>query len=126
MSDNKKFGFEDLEVWRKALNFADKVLQLADKIEMDRKHFHMVEQLELCVTSIPMSIAEGKGTHSKKEFDELLHIARGSLYETIALLMIFRRKGWIEEIHLKELKEIGGEVEKEISSLIKSLKDSKN
>ncbi|MBI5605158.1 MAG: four helix bundle protein [Deltaproteobacteria bacterium] len=42
-----------------------------------------------------MKIAEGKGRFSKKEFVQYLYIARGSLYETMTLLEIFKRRNWI-------------------------------
>jgi hypothetical protein len=33
--DEMKFSFEDLEVWKKAIEFAYKVIQLIEKIETD-------------------------------------------------------------------------------------------
>jgi len=71
-----------------------------------------------------MNIAEGKGRYSKKEFIQFLYIARGSLYETIALLIIFRKKNWIDEVQLDELKGSGSEIGRMISSLINSIKNS--
>src|SRR3990172_7009574 len=97
------FSFEDLEVWKKAIEFAYKVIQLTEKIDTDRKHYRLIEQLESSSTSIASNIAEGKGRYSKKEFIQFLYIARGSLYETIALLIIFRKKDWIDEVQLDEL-----------------------
>jgi four helix bundle protein len=44
-----------------------------------------------------MNIAEGKGRFSKNEFVHFLYISRGSLYETMTLLEVFRRKGWISD-----------------------------
>jgi len=41
-----KFSFEDLEVWQKAVDFADKVISLAEEMQTDRKHFRLIEQLE--------------------------------------------------------------------------------
>ena len=90
-----KFGFEDLEVWNKAIEFADQVIDLIECLDTNRKHFRLIEQLEATSTSIAMNIAEGKGRYSKKEFRQFLYIARGSLYETVTLLEIFRRRGWI-------------------------------
>jgi len=39
-----------------------------------------------------MNIAEGKGRRLKKEFLQFLYIARASLYETVTLLEIFKRR----------------------------------
>ena len=52
-----KFSFEDLEVWRKSVSFAVKVIEIIDKLNTDRKHFRLIEQLESAVTSVAMNIA---------------------------------------------------------------------
>jgi len=117
-----KFSFEDLEVWQKAVEFANRVIQLAEKIQTDRKHFRLIEQLEAASTSVALNIAEGKGRYSRKEFVQFLYIARGSLYETITLLIIFRKNKWIDDNQLEELKAFGDEIGKMLSSLINAIR----
>ncbi|MDP2278664.1 MAG: four helix bundle protein [Nitrospirota bacterium] len=119
-----KFSFEDLEVWQKAVEFADRVISLVEEIQTDRKHFRLIEQLEASSTSVALNIAEGKGRYSQKEFVRFLYIARGSLYETITLLTIFQRKKWIESIQFEEMKAFGDEIGKMLSSLIRSIKNN--
>lgn len=121
-----KFSFEDLEVWRKAVEFAKGVIELAESVETDRKHFRLIEQLEAASTSIALNIAEGKGRYSKKEFVQFLYIARGSLFETITLLIILNKKNWISDKQLDEAKTSGEEIGKMLSSMITSIKDSKD
>jgi four helix bundle protein len=87
-----KFSFEDLEVWHKSVDFAVSVIDTAERMNTDRKHYRLIEQVESSVTSISANIAEGKGRNSKKEFIQYLYIARGSLFETISFLAIFNRK----------------------------------
>ena len=116
-----KFGFEDLAVWKKATDFADQVIDLVEDLNTDRKHFRLVEQLEAASTSIAMNIAEGKGRYSKKEFRQFLYIARGSLYETITLLQIFRRRTWITPQQYSNLKSQAKEIVKMIVGLANSL-----
>jgi four helix bundle protein len=48
---------------------------------------------------VALNISEGKGRFSKKEFKQFLYIARGSLYETVAMLQIFKKKNWLEQSH---------------------------
>jgi len=105
-----RFGYEDLDVWNKAVEFAVEVIDLVENISTDRKHYRLLEQLEASSASVSMNIAEGKGRFSKKEFVQYLYISRGSLYETMTLLEIFRRKKWISnesysriEMHAKEI-----------------------
>lgn len=102
------------------------VIEVSEKINTQRKHFRLIEQLEAASTSIALNIAEGKGRYSKKEFVQFLYIARGSLYETITLLIIFCKKEWISEAQLKEMKSFGDEIGKMLSSLINSIKKSMN
>src|SRR3990170_9035195 len=86
------FPFEKLDVWQMAIELADFVLNLLDKIPANR-HLRLVSQMESAVTSVPQNIAEGKGRQYKKEFIQYLSIAQGSLYETVTLNEIFKRRG---------------------------------
>ena len=117
-----KFGYEDLEVWNKAVDFAVQVIETVDTISTDRKHYRLLEQIESCSTSVSMNLAEGKGRYSKKEFIQYCYIARGSLYETMTLLVIFKRIKWINESEYKNLETIGKEIAAMIMGLIKSLR----
>ena len=117
-----KFGFEDLAVWQKAIEFACKVIQLTEKIRTDRKHYRLIENCESAVNSIASNIAEGKGRYSKKEFIHFLYIARGSLFESITSLTIFERNQWIKHDDLQEMKLLGSEIGKMLISLINSIK----
>lgn len=117
-----EFGFERLEVWKKALEFSNNIVQLVEVIDTDRKHFRLIEQLEAASTSVALNIAEGKGRYSKKEFIQYLYIARGSLYETVTLLMIFHSNNWISADQLSETKALATEINKMRSGLINSIK----
>lgn len=115
-----KFGYEDLKVWNMAVDFAVKVIELVENLETDRKHYRLFEQIEASSTSISMNLAEGKGRYSKKEFKHFSYIVRGSLYETMTLLEIFRRKKWISTDKYTQPEEDA----KEIASMIKGLINS--
>ena len=116
-----KFGYEDLDVWNKAINFAVKVIDLVENMNTDRKHYRLLEQIESASTSIAMNLAEGKGRFSKKEFVQYCYISRGSLYETMTLLEIFRRKRWISDPHYSSLEADGIEIASMIKGLINSI-----
>jgi four helix bundle protein len=113
--------YKDLLVWQKSLHFADQVIQLIDQTETSRKHYRLFEQMESAVTSVPMNIAEGKGRNSKKEFMQFLYIARGSLYETLTLLELFKLRGWINEDQFATLETDSNEIARMINGLIKSI-----
>lgn len=119
-----KFSFEDLEVWQKAVDFAKRIIDLSEKIETNRRHFRLIEQLEASSTSVALNIAEGKGRHSKKEFIQFLYVARGSLFETITLITIFHKSSWINDNQVNEIKQFADEIGKMLSGLITSIKKS--
>ena len=115
-----RFGYEDLNVWNKGVDFAVEVIELVENISTDRKHYRLLEQVEASSASISMNVAEGKGRYSKKEFIQYLYIARGSLYETMTLLEIFRRRKWIAGGQYSRIEAHG----KEIASMLKGLINS--
>jgi len=105
--------------------FANDVLQIIDELDTPRKHFRLFEQLEAAVTSIPMNIAEGAGRNSTKEFIHFLYIARGSLYETLTLLEIFKLRGWLNQAAFIELENKSNAIAKMIKGLINYLSQRK-
>jgi four helix bundle protein len=117
-----RFSFEDLEVWQEAVDFADQCLDIIDRIETDRKHYRLIEQLESAATSPALNIAGGKGRFSKKEFVQFLYLARGSLFETVTLLEIFRRRTWMNNSEFSSIKRSAIQLGRRISSLINSIK----
>ena len=116
-----KFGYEDLAVWDRSVDFAVKVIELVETVDTGRKHYRLFEKNESSSTTVSMNMAEGKGRFSQKEFVQYCYIARGSLYETMTLLEIFKRKGWISEEKFSSLKSEGIEIASMIKGLINSL-----
>ncbi len=118
------FSFQRLTVWQKAVSFAEKVIRTLDSLETPRNHFRLIEQLEAACTSVAMNIAEGKGRQTTREFIQFLYIARGSLFETVTLLVIVKDLGWIGEDTLIEIESDALEITKMINSMIKSMKSA--
>jgi len=116
------FSFQELKVWQKAVQFAEKVIRTIDDLKAPRKHYRLIEQLESASTSVAMNIAEGKGRQSTKEFIQFLYIARGSLFETITLLILLEKIGWLETENMVELLKLAEEIAKMINTLIKSMR----
>jgi four helix bundle protein len=116
-------AYKDLLVWQKSIEFASQVIDQAENLVSERKHYRLLEQLEAAATSIPMNIAEGKGRHSTKELKHFLMIARGSLYETMTLLEIFQLKGWINKSDFQKLNEKAVEISKMITAIHRNLKE---
>ena len=120
-----QLAHKDLIVWQKSMVFANDVINLIEQLETSRHHFRLIEQLESASTSIPMNIAEGKGRKSKKEFMHFLYIARGSLYEVLTLLEIFKMRSWINEGLYNKLEIQSNEIGKMINGLINAISKTK-
>lgn len=120
-NESNQSSYKDLLVWQKSMAFANDVIDLIDRIETDRKHYRLIEQLEAAATSIPMNIAEGKGRESKKEYVHFLFIARGSLYETITLLEVFKMRGWLKPDIFSDLEQNANEIAKMLNALINAI-----
>ena len=124
MSYKNHFSFESLDVWQRAVAFAEQVIRQSETWQTQGKHYRLLEQLEAAVTSVAMNIAEGKGRYSKKEFTHYLYIARGSLFEVVTLLVIIERLNWIP---VKELDELRGQaviIGKMLTKLAQSIRNS--
>jgi four helix bundle protein len=115
------FAFEELKVYKRALDYSVAVINAIDGIDTPRKHFRLIEQLEASSTSVALNISEGKGRFSKKEFKHFLYISRGSLYETVTMLQIFKTKKWLDEKSYEKLYSEAEAINKMISGLIKSI-----
>jgi four helix bundle protein len=87
-----KFRFQDLEIWKMAIEIADKLFEIADKLE-EQHLYKFAEQLRASGMSMSNNIAEGSGSSSNKEFAHFLNIARRSTFENanILLIILFRR-----------------------------------
>jgi len=77
--EGKLFRFQDLEIWKKAIEIGDKLFNIADNLE-ERKLYRFAEQVRGAGLSISNNISEGSGSYSKKEFVQFLNIARRSTF----------------------------------------------
>lgn len=118
---NGDFGFKELKVWQKSIEFADVILDLVENLNSSLKHYRLVEQIEASSVSISANIAEGKGRESKKEYIRFLYIARGSLYESISILTLFEKRKWITKEALEKLDKLGIEIASMLKGLINAI-----
>ncbi len=116
------FDFEKLIAWQKAIEFVELIFEKTDDFNKSKGHFRLREQLDACSASIPMNIAEGKGRWSPLEFKQFLYYARGSIYETITVLLILNKRSWISDKDYRELRLKAIELSKILNGLISSIK----
>jgi four helix bundle protein len=122
--DKYLFPFEKLDVWRMAVDLAEYILELIEKLPQN-KHIRLVSQMESAAVSVSQNIAEGKGRQYKKEFIQFLHIAQGSVYEVVTLNEIFRRRKLFSEEESNEVRNRCEKIDRKLNGLINSLKGKK-
>lgn len=116
------FNFEELIVWQKAVEFIDSILEKTSALYDSKGSYRLREQLDSGSSSIALNIAEGKGRNSDKEFLQFLYYSRGSLYETVTILILLNKRRFISDEDLVFLKDKGAELGKMINGLITSIK----
>ena len=110
------FMFENLEVYKKVIIFADEVSTLTE--DFARGNYYLVDQLNRAALSIATNIAEGNGRYHKADRKNFFRISRGSAFECIPILELCKRKKLIEEAKFKTLKENLDEICKMLTGLM--------
>lgn len=90
------FRFQELEIWRDAIELSNELFDIAGTAE-ELKKFRFAEQLNGAVLSISNNIAEGSGASSKKEFARYLGIARSSIFEVANILYVYEQRTIIDK-----------------------------
>jgi four helix bundle protein len=92
-----KFRFQDLEIWQLAMEIADDLFNIADKLENEHL-YRFAEQLRGAGMSMPNNIAEGSGSTSNREFIQFLNIARRSTFENANILLLLTKRNLLDEV----------------------------
>jgi four helix bundle protein len=116
-----KFRFQDLKIWRLAIEIANELFDIADKLEK-RRLYRFADQLRGAGMSMSNNIAEGSGSSSAKDFGNFLNIARRSTFENANILIILRMRELIDEQSLEELLDKLDKLCRQITNFQKSLK----
>ena len=117
------FMFQNLEVYQKSVDLAEKVINLTD--EFPKGYYFLTDQLNRASLSIATNIAEGNGRFTKGDRRNFFIIARGSVQECVPLLEIAKRKQFISDIKLSDLLNQLEIISKMISGLINGLEKRK-
>lgn len=116
----RDFPFERLDVYEAALDYAESIYRLAGKFpEVER--FALASQARRAASSVPLNIAEGRGRGTDKDFVRFLFTARGSLFETVTVLKLAVRLGYLTSSETQAVKEAAYDLSARLMALIKSL-----
>ena len=113
------FNFENLNVYKKAIEFVKQVY-LTTKGFPKEELFGLIGQLRRAAVSISLNIAEGSA-QTKKGFKKFLDIARGSVFECVAILQISQELRYIDTQKLEQLRDDLVTISKMLSGLKRSL-----
>jgi four helix bundle protein len=114
------FNFEKLDVWRKAIRFADSVYAITRAFPDDER-FGLTAQMRRAAVSISSNIAEGSSRHSRDDYARFLEIAAGSVFEVVSQSFIARNQGHLPEAAFAELYAAAEEQSRMLSGLRRSL-----
>ena len=114
------FNFEKLEVWQKAIDFADLVYKHTRRFPADER-FGLTNQMRRAAVSISSNIAEGTSRMSQSDFRRFIEIATGSVFEVTSQAFIGRGQGFLREDSFRALYTSAEEVGRMLSGLRKSL-----
>ena len=114
------FNFEKLDVWQRAIGFADLVYNHTRHFPADER-FGLTNQVRRAAVSISSNIVEGTPRMSQTDFGRFIEIATGSVFEVVSQAFIGRRQGFLNEEDFRTLYLAADEIGRMLSGLRKSL-----
>jgi four helix bundle protein len=114
------FNFEKLEVWKKAIDFADLVYRSTRRFPADER-FGLTNQMRRAAVSLSSNIAEGCSRVSKTDSARFLELATGSAFEVVSQAFIGRQQGFLGEDAFRTIYDAAEEQSRMLSGLRKSL-----
>lgn len=118
------FRFENLEIWQRAFEVADRLCDIADHLEQAQR-YRFAEQVRSAAMSMPNNIAEGSGSTHSREFYQFLNIARRSAFECASAVAILSRRQHIAELDKVQLTSELDELCRMITAFMQTLERGK-
>ena len=119
------FNFQKLDVWRKAIDFADLIYNKTRAFPSDER-FGLTNQLRRAAVSISSNSAEGSSRSSKSDFARFVEIATGSVFEVVSQAFIAQRQSFLSEDQFRKIYTDAEELSRMLSGLRKSLLSTLN
>jgi len=113
--------FEDLDIWKEAIEVAAKVYKLTNT-ESIKNDWSMKDQIRRSAISISSNIAEGFEYNNNKQFVRFLGYSKGSAGELRSQLFLLKEVNSIDITDFGDLNDRLISLSKKIMSFIKYLK----
>ncbi|MCX5908936.1 MAG: four helix bundle protein [Deltaproteobacteria bacterium] len=114
------FKFENLEVWKKALNLGLHIHDLTGSFPKEERYI-LTPQIKRAADSIALNIAEGSTGQTNPEFKVFLGYAVRSAIEVVSCLHIGKKRKIIKEEDFLELYSETETIVKMLQALRRSL-----
>jgi four helix bundle protein len=115
------YSFEDLEVYKLAREFSNKVSQLIKKLPKEEE-YNLKGQMRRAKLSVTNNIAEGFGRYHYQENIQFCRQSRGSICELIDDFNECYANGYIDQTYQDQLKNEAYHLIKVLNSYIASIK----
>ncbi len=117
--------FEDLSVWKVAIELAERVYAFTEKPPFKGK-YSLRDQIERAVLSISNNIAEGFERGTTQELLTFLYIARGSAGEVRSTLCFMERLPAFRDLkfEISDLKSLAESISRQLRAWAESLQNS--
>lgn len=110
-------SFTDLEVWQRARQYKNEIMDIVSKLPVEEK-YRLVDQMVRSSRSIGSNLAEGYGRFTYKEQIHFCMNARGSLFETMNHLIDALDCGYIHKDQFVDFKKKSDDVERLLNGYI--------
>lgn len=117
------YGFEKLEVWKKAKELAIKLYAATSSFPQEEK-FGIVSQIRRAAVSVASNIAEGSSRTSTKDQAHFSQISYGSLMEVLCQITIANELTFLSNDVLADCRQKIEEISRMLNSLRKSQQES--
>jgi four helix bundle protein len=116
-------SYEDLIAWQRAMELVDAIYKISSGWPGDER-FGLTSQIRRAAVSVPANIAEGQGRNGRREFQQFLGIANGSICELETMTRVATRQGFQRVEDEARLLGLAKEVSRLVNGLIRSLQET--
>jgi len=95
------FKFENLVIWQKAMDFAEKIFELSGKFPKEEM-YNLTSQIRRAADSVALNISEGSIGQTDLEFKRFIGMAIRSLAEVVTCLHKASRRKYLSPEEFKE------------------------
>ncbi|MCY3992924.1 MAG: four helix bundle protein [Caldilineaceae bacterium] len=113
-------SYRELKIWQRSMDLTVQTYELTRRFPSEEK-YGLSSQMRRAAASVPANIAEGQARRSKKEFLQMLSIARGSLAELETFVTLSERLDLIRRETSNSLLEDCAEINRMMNGLMRSL-----